>query len=67
MRHRILYEPLDLTTNPWPEVSDNAKDIVSRHAGFLVLCHVVDCYCYHRLCRAIFEQCHAPVLHLPLF
>ncbi len=33
--HRILYEPLDLTTNPWPEVSDKAKDIVSRYVVWM--------------------------------
>ena len=27
---RVLKQPLDLTSKPWPQVSDSAKDLVSK-------------------------------------
>jgi hypothetical protein len=32
---RVLHEPLDLNIEPWPDVSDSAKDLVAKCAQLL--------------------------------
>lgn len=34
---RVLEEPLDLHIDPWPEVSDSAKDLVARCVSFVCM------------------------------
>ena len=31
---RVLRQPLDLTSDPWPTVSDQAKDLVRRQVHY---------------------------------